>query len=102
MVLALMKSVLQSPPVEVPGLVQRLSSCVSTNMDLQTMASLATDFASAGDPVVYTCTGPYKGDIDQETGLWLCYEDPEGWAALMEAVDSGQNPESAATTVEGK
>ena len=46
--------------------------------------------------------GPLQGDIDQETGLWLCYEDPEGWAALMEAVDSGQNPESAATTVEGK
>ena len=102
MVMALMKSVLQSPPAEIPGLVQGLSSCVTTNMDLQTMVSLATDFAQAGNPSIYTCTGPYQGDIDEETGLWLCYEDPEGWATLMEAVDSGQNPESAATTVEGK
>lgn len=103
MAVALMKNVLQSPPVEIPGLVQNLSQSVSTNMDLQTMISLATDFAQAGDPTIYTCTGPYRGDfMEQYDGLWLCYEDPEGWATLMEAVDSGENPEAAETTVQGK
>ena len=48
------------------------------------MISLATDFAQAGNPTIYTCTGPYKGDFMEEYGgLWLCYEDPEGWATLM-------------------
>lgn len=103
MAMALMKSVLQAPPAEIPGLVQSLSQCVSTNIDLQTMISLATDFAQAGDPTIYTCTGPYKGDFMEEYGgQWLCYEDPEGWATLMQAVDSGENPEAAATTVNGK
>lgn len=102
MVLSLMNSVLQSPPAEIPGLVQRLSECISTNMDLSQMMSLATDFAGAGGATVYTCTGPYEGDIDPETGLWLCYEDPEGWAELMEAVDAGQNPETVSNQVEGK
>lgn len=102
MVVSLINSIIKSPPAEIPGLVQGLTKCVSTNMDLQTMVSLATSFAQAGSPSIYTCTGPYKGDIDPETGLWLCFEDPEGWAALMATVDSGQNPESVATTVEGK
>ena len=103
MAVALMKNVLQAPPVEIPGLIQNLSQCVSTNIDLQTMISLATDFAQAGDPTIYTCTGPYKGDFMEEyDGLWLCYEDPEGWATLMQAVDSGENPEAAETTVQGK
>lgn len=103
MAVALMKNVLQAPPVEIPGLVQNLSQCVSTNIELQTMISLATDFAQAGNPTIYTCTGPYKGDFMEEyDGQWLCYEDPEGWATLMQAVDSGENPEAAETTVQGK
>lgn len=102
MVLSLINSVLQSPPAEIPGLVQRLSECISTNMDLSQMMSLATDFAGAGGATVYTCTGPYEGDIDPETGLWLCYEDPEGWAELMAAVDAGENPETVSNQVEGK
>ncbi|MBU5405319.1 LCP family protein [Paraeggerthella hongkongensis] len=102
MVMALLKSVLQAPPAEIPGLVQRLSACVTTNMELQTMISLAMDFAQSGSPSIYTCTGPYKGDIDPDTGLWLCYENPEGWKALMEAVDAGKNPESVGLKVEGK
>lgn len=102
MVMALLKSVLQAPPAEIPGLVQRLSACVTTNMELQTMISLAMDFAQSGSPSIYTCTGPYKGDIDPDTGLWLCYENPEGWKALMEAVDAGKDPESVGLKVEGK
>lgn len=102
MSVALLKNVLQSPPAEIPGLVQNLSECVTTSMDMQEMIRLATGFAQGGSPVIYTCTGPYEGEIDPETGLWLCYEDPEGWAALMASVDAGENPETAATTVEGK
>lgn len=102
MVLALMNQVLDAPPAEIPGLVQRLSQCVSTNVNIQDMISLATGFARDGNTKVYTCTGPYKGDIDPETGLWLCYEDPQGWATLMAAVDAGDDPRTAATTVLGK
>lgn len=103
MTVALLESVLQSPPVEIPGLVQGFSEFVTTNMDLKTMIALASGFAQEGSFTIYTCTGPYKGDFMEEyDGLWLCYEDPEGWASLMRTVDAGQNPESAATVIEGK
>ncbi len=99
---ALMKTVLKSSPAAIPGLVQDLSKCFSTSMDMNDIISLATDFSSAGNVTFYTCTGPYKGDIDEATGMWLCFDDPQGWATLMAAVDKGENPENAATTVNGK
>lgn len=101
-VMSLIDTVLKSPPMEIPGLVQNLSGCISTNMDMGEMVNLATNFASAGNATVYTCTGPYEGAVDPETQLWLCYENPEAWATLMEAVDSGQNPESAETQMQGR
>lgn len=103
--IAMMNSIIQAPVTEIPSLVQNLSSCIKTSMDMNTMVSLATDFAQAKNDVkLYTCTGPYKGDIDKETGLWLCYEDKAGWKDLMSIVDSGGNPKEsdAATQVEGK
>ena len=91
--MAMMNSIIKAPVNEIPGLVDKLSSCVQTSMDMNTMVSLATDFAGAKDDVkLYTCTGPYKGDIDAETGLWLCYDDPDGWKQLMDVVKEGGNP----------
>ena len=91
--MAMMNSIIKAPVNEIPGLVDKLSTCVQTSMDMNTMVSLATDFAGAKDDVkLYTCTGPYKGDIDAETGLWLCYDDPDGWKQLMDVVKEGGNP----------
>ena len=91
--MAMMNSIIKAPVNEIPGLVDKLSTCVQTSMDMNTMVSLATDFAGAKDSVkLYTCTGPYKGDIDAETGLWLCYDDPAGWKQLMDVVKEGGNP----------
>ncbi len=99
---ALLKTVLKSSPAAIPGLIQNLTQCFSTSMDLNTMVNLALDFAQADNVQIYTCTGPYKGDIDQATGMWLCYEDPEGWKTLMEKVDKGEDPQNSTTTVNGK
>ncbi len=99
---SLMKTVLKASPTAIPGLVQDLSKCFSTSMAMDDIISLATDFSAAGETTIYTCTGPYKGDIDEETGLWLCYEDPQGWANLMSVVNKGEDPASATTTINGK
>lgn len=101
MTVALMNAVIKAPITEIPGLVQQLSSCVSTTMDIGTLTSLALDFAQANNMTLYTCTGPYDGALDESTGLWLCYENPEGWATLMAAVDAGEDPETAETQVNG-
>ena len=42
---------------------------------------------------IYSCSGPSAGDINEAAGgIWLCYEDPEGWANLMEVVNTGADP----------
>lgn len=96
---ALMNSVLNAPVTEIPGLVQQLSNCVSTSMDMNTMVSLAMDFAGSGGMTLYTCTGPTAGAIDESTGLWLCYPNEEGWAKIMDAVKKGDDPSSIADEV---
>lgn len=92
--LGLINRILDAPVTEIPGLLQSFTECVSTDIELGTMVNWATDFAGSGGTTIYTCTGPFDGDIDSETGLWLCYEDPEGWKELMRKVDAGLDPDS--------
>ncbi|MCH4184193.1 MAG: LCP family protein [Eggerthellaceae bacterium] len=92
---ALLKSIIHSPVAQIPSLVQQLSQCVTTDISLQDMTSLATNFAQADNVTLYSGGGVYEGDIDPETGLWLCYEDPQGWADLMAKVDAGEDPKTS-------
>jgi hypothetical protein len=48
---------------------------------------------------MYDGTGPYAGDINEYAGgLWLCYEDPEGWAKVMGVVEAGDDPSTVSYT----
>ena len=42
---------------------------------------------------LYSGSGPAAGEVDDSAGgLWLCYENPEGWKAVMDVVDAGDDP----------
>lgn len=92
MMLGVMKQILSSPASEIPGHIQTLAGMVKTDIPLSDLIDWATKIAQADNVTVYTCTGPYQGDYDSETGLWLTYEAPEQWARLMEAVVAGEDP----------
>ena len=91
---AIVEKVLQKPAMELPGAILDLAQSVGTDMNTPDIVSLALSFS--GDPggmTLYSCTGPSNGDFDEaQNGLWLCYENPEGWATLMAAVDAGEDP----------
>lgn len=93
---AIVDEVLQKSLTELPGTVLDLASCVGTDMDTADIVSLALQFAGAsGKVTMYSCTGPSNGDFFEEhDGMWLCYENPEGWATLMADVDAGEDPSS--------
>lgn len=93
--MAIVKKVLDRPAYELPGTVLDLASYVGTDMKTGDIVSLALAFSKgSGAPVMYSCSGPDKGDINESAGgIWLCYENPQGWADLMAVVDSGGNPE---------
>ena len=69
-----------------------LSYC-TTNMPAEECVNLVRAFAGHADQLsVVSCTGPYEGDIDAETELWLAYRDEETWRALIAAVEEGEDP----------
>ncbi len=92
---AILKKALDRPIYELPGTVLTLADCVGTDMKTGDLVSLATAFVGgSGDMTVYSGSGPTDGDINEAAGgLWLCYENPQGWADLMSVVDSGGDPE---------
>lgn len=91
---AIIDKVFDRPVSELPSLVIDLAEYATTDLKTFDLISLASDFAMGeGKMTIYSGTGPTDGAINDEAGgLWLCYEDPEGWAELMAVVDSGGNP----------
>jgi LCP family protein required for cell wall assembly len=86
-------SLMDRPLYTVPGTVLDVAEYVDTDMRSYDLAATFLPMAvRPGSTTVYTCAGPYDGDINAETGTWMCYEDPEAWASLMSAVDSGVDP----------
>lgn len=66
---------------------------VTTNMDADLINALARRISGGSDRlVIYSCTGPHEGGIDDESGLWIVEEDKDQWAELMAVVDSGGDP----------
>lgn len=94
--MAILKKVLDKPLYELPDTVLDLATCVGTDMKTADIVALALGFAGgASDMTVYSGTGPTEGAINEAAGgLWLCYENPAGWARLMEVVDAGEDPSS--------
>ena len=91
---SIIKSVLNRPLVELPGTILDLAGYVGTNLKTQDIISIGMIFNSSNDTMkMYTCTGPSDGNIRTDVGdIWLCYDNPEGWQILMDAVDKGEDP----------
>ena len=92
--IAMLKKVL-SNPATAADTAEALTKFVKTNWSTTELAAYAKDFAEHASEITYISgTGPYKGDIDSETQLWLVFPDAEGWAAVMNAVNTGGDPNS--------
>lgn len=91
MATAIIKEITSKSPFELPGLISELSTCITSDVSTGDMATLASNFADV-ETKIYSATGPSKGEEDPETGMWLCYENPEGWKNLMAAVEAGEDP----------
>ncbi len=87
---AIMKQVLQTPALEMPSIVQRLASCVTTDMSVTDVIGLAQAYRSAGDLTVYSALAPSSTEtID---GVSYVITDEAAWRAMMQKVDAGEDP----------
>ncbi len=72
-----------------------LSSNVQTNWPAADLVSEVKNFASNSSKITfYSGTGPYAGDIDDATGLWLVPRDETTWKKVIQVVDQGGDPTS--------
>ena len=90
-ILAILDSIKKQPAWELPGVLSECASCVTTDLD---SVKLIEIYSSLGtDVTIYSGTAPYEGAENPYAGnLWLCYQNPDGWARVMDVVDSGGDP----------
>lgn len=93
-VTALMKSIIDQPLQELPSTVLQVASYIGTDMNVFNLTSLVSMFAfNKENLVVYSGTGPTAGDWRADLNdQWFCYDNPGGWAAVMEVVNAGGDP----------
>ncbi len=82
-----------SDPSSAEACVQALMANCSTNWNASGLTSLVADFANNSSKIAFTSgTGPYEGEIDSSSGLWLAYRDEATWQKVISAAENGQDP----------
>lgn len=82
-----------SNPSTVEACVTALTSNCSTNWDATALTNLATDFANNASKISFVSgTGPYSGDVNSSSGLWLATRDEETWKKVIAAAEAGEDP----------
>lgn len=93
LVQALADTILSLPPTELPGTIQSLASCVSTDYDLNELIELAQTFRSAEHYYFYSCMVPSTTQTIDGVSYTITLEDE--WKNMMQMVDTGQDPSKA-------
>lgn len=87
---AIVKKVLGVSPLDLPGTVQQLASCVSTDYGLADIVGLAQTFQAADALTFYSALVPSSTMTIDEVS-YVVTEYP-GWTEMMKRVDAGEDP----------
>ena len=87
---ALIEQVLDVPPLELPGTIQNLAECVSTDLGLTDIISLAQKFQGAQSLTFYSATVPSSTMTLDNVSYVVT--DQSAWAEMMQRVDLGADP----------
>lgn len=82
-------------PANAAAHAQTLLSNADTNWAADDLVATVADFVDNGDKVSFVSgTGPYAGDVDAETQLWLTTRDEATWKQVIATVEAGGDPTS--------
>lgn len=90
LVQALADTVLALPTTDLPGAVQALASCISTDYTLDELIALAQTFQAAEHYYFYSAMVPSTTQTIDGVSYTITLEDE--WANMMQMVDTGQDP----------
>ncbi len=99
LVQAIIEQVLDVPPLNLPGTIQQLAECVTTDYSITDIISLAQEFQSAGDITFYSATVPSSTMTIDGVSYVIC--DQTEWTEMMQLVDAGYDP-NAETVATGE
>ena len=92
---AILDKVISLPVTDLLGVVSAGAECVSTDMSVQDIYGLATQFQSIGDITIYSCMVPSTtGYVD---GVSYVFTDEDGLADIMEVIEAGGDPSTVET-----
>lgn len=87
---ALVDKVLALPVTEMPGVIQAAAQCVTTDLKVADIISLAQQFKDGGDLVMYSAMLPsITGYVD---GVSYVFADEDKVTEMMKVVDAGDDP----------
>ena len=87
---AIADTVLSLSPTDLPGAVQSLASCISTDYDLNELISLAQTFQQAEHYYFYSAMVPSTTQTIDGVSYTITLEDE--WKDMMQMVNTGQDP----------
>ena len=90
LVKAIVKQVLAVSPLDLPGTVQRLAECVTTDYSVTDVVALAQRFQGAGSVTFYSATVP-SSTMTLDSVSYVV-TDQAAWAEMMQRVDAGADP----------
>lgn len=93
LVQALADTILSLPPTDLPGAVQSLANCISTDYSLNELIELAQTFQSAEHYYFYSAMVPSTTKTIDGVSYTITLDDE--WADMMQMVDTGQDPSKA-------
>lgn len=94
---AIIKKVLASSPFDLPGTIQRLADCVSTDFSVGDIVGLAQKFQQVSTPTFYSGMVP-SSTMTLEGVSYAVTEYPD-WTDMMKRVDAGYDPNDTAAAV---
>lgn len=90
LIIALIDKILAQPITQLPTVIQKASTSVTTDLSIADIIALAEQFKDEGDLVVYNAMVPsYTQDIG---GISYVINDAEMTAEMMEVVEAGEDP----------
>jgi len=87
---AIVKEALSKNPLQLPGVLTSISSCVETNMPPQKMAMLALAMRGMDADKMYTAVVPCSSQYINGVS-WQVVNEAE-WQAMMQKVEAGKDP----------
>lgn len=93
---AIIKQILATPSVELPGVVTEAAKCVSTDWNVADVIGLALDFQGGGLKMYSKACPSYAHSIDGVS--YVCTEFDE-WKALIQRVDAGLDPDDESAAI---